>query len=328
VSALPQSHSPETVLKTLLAPSLAFFQSWQPEEFEKDDLSLGHVAFVTSAANLRCILYGLRGVDQLEVQKVAGKIVPALATTTALVSGLVSLELLKIASERLLPVGTRDGGRERVLSRFRNSFVNLARPLLAFAQPVEAEAFGEMSKFTMWDVLEMPHTSVNDLTVSAMSAHLSNEFGVQLQSVSLGDTLLYASFLPGAEERLDYPLRALVVADGEKDTSVAVGEEESAFWDLELVCVSEETGEDVRLPLMRVGVSTSTSKVEGQEEVGQEVEQEMKGGKMQEEQDKAKGGIFALAGRVVSKAKAKAKDLSAKWRRSSKKGGVADAQDS
>jgi len=61
----------------------------QPEEFEKDDLSLGHVAFATAAANLRCHLYGLPSVDQLQVQRVAGKIVPALATTTALVAGLV-----------------------------------------------------------------------------------------------------------------------------------------------------------------------------------------------------------------------------------------------
>lgn len=52
------------------------------QEFEKDDLSLGHVDFVATAANLRCTAYALKNVGALEVRKVAGRIVPAVATTT------------------------------------------------------------------------------------------------------------------------------------------------------------------------------------------------------------------------------------------------------
>ena len=73
----------------------------EPEEFEKDDLLLGHVAFITAATNVRCKIYSLPQVDTLSVQKVAGNIVPALATTTALVSGLVCFELVKLAGERV-----------------------------------------------------------------------------------------------------------------------------------------------------------------------------------------------------------------------------------
>ena len=44
----------------------------------------------------------------------------------------------------------------RILKKFRNSFVNLARPLLAFAQPVEAESFVVNSRiFNMWSVLQV-----------------------------------------------------------------------------------------------------------------------------------------------------------------------------
>ena len=44
-----------------------------PEDFEKDDAALGHVDFAAAAANLRCKVYSLRGVDRLEVQKVSTK---------------------------------------------------------------------------------------------------------------------------------------------------------------------------------------------------------------------------------------------------------------
>jgi hypothetical protein len=45
---------------------------------------------------------------------------------------------------------------DRLLQRFRNSFVNLARPMLAFAQPVEVEAYHvKDERFTMWDTVEV-----------------------------------------------------------------------------------------------------------------------------------------------------------------------------
>ena len=276
------------------------FDVWQPEEFEKDDLSLGHVAFAASAANLRCTIYGLRGVGLLEVQKVAGKIVPALATTTALVSGLVALELLKIASERVLlrqrqlrrrqmqlqgsnkvpadaDAADSDSSPQQYLPRFRNSFVNVARPLLAFAQPVEAETFGASKRrprgFTLWDCLELSGASGREASADAVSvadvaAYVQAEWGAELQSISLGDVLLYATFLPGAESRTALSLRDLLVrvksedangpGDGDSRTASssrgegAGGEGEGGFWDLDLVCVDSVTGEDCRLPPLRI----------------------------------------------------------------------------
>lgn len=55
-------------------------------EFEKDDDSNGHVAFVTAASNLRAICYQITPTDRMETRRVAGRIVPAMVTTTALVS--------------------------------------------------------------------------------------------------------------------------------------------------------------------------------------------------------------------------------------------------
>ena len=61
------------------------------------------MAFVTAAANLRAANFEIPRCDVHTAKRVAGKIVPAIATTTAAVVGLVGMELLKLAQASCLP---------------------------------------------------------------------------------------------------------------------------------------------------------------------------------------------------------------------------------
>jgi len=80
---------------SLPTPSSLAGYRLSPIEFEKD-LDL-HVEFVTSTSNLRAKNYGIQTADKHKTKFVAGKIVPAIATTTSLVTGLICLELYKVA---------------------------------------------------------------------------------------------------------------------------------------------------------------------------------------------------------------------------------------
>ena len=62
-----------------------------PADFEKDDDSNGHIDYITSASNLRAAMYSIEPADRFKTKRIAGKIVPAIATTTAAVAGLVSI---------------------------------------------------------------------------------------------------------------------------------------------------------------------------------------------------------------------------------------------
>jgi ubiquitin-activating enzyme E1 len=65
-------------------------------EFEKDDDSLHHVQWITCCANIRNYQYSIGQIDEYETKKIAGKIIPALITTTAVISGYQVIEMIKI----------------------------------------------------------------------------------------------------------------------------------------------------------------------------------------------------------------------------------------
>lgn len=68
-----------------------------PLDFEKDDDNNLHMDFIVAASNLRAANYSIAPADKHKSKLIAGKIMPAIATTTSLVAGCVVLELYKLA---------------------------------------------------------------------------------------------------------------------------------------------------------------------------------------------------------------------------------------
>mmetsp|Transcript_15843 Transcript_15843/g.41730 ORF Transcript_15843/g.41730 Transcript_15843/m.41730 type:complete len:588 (-) Transcript_15843:19-1782(-) len=71
--------------------------SW---EFDKDDEA--SMRFVAAAANLRCRVFHIDPLSLYEAKGVAGNIVPAIATTNAVVAGLQVLELLRLVEQKCI----------------------------------------------------------------------------------------------------------------------------------------------------------------------------------------------------------------------------------
>jgi len=110
------------------------------EEFEKDEDESFQIDLIYSMANIRASNYSLAEMDWITVKIKAGRIVPALATTTAAIAGLQTIEMLKI----LKGIG---------LEKQKNSFLNLAVPSLMMGEPGAPEKFKltEELSVNLWD---------------------------------------------------------------------------------------------------------------------------------------------------------------------------------
>mmetsp|Transcript_10660 Transcript_10660/g.20981 ORF Transcript_10660/g.20981 Transcript_10660/m.20981 type:complete len:1144 (+) Transcript_10660:286-3717(+) len=99
----------------------------EPAEFEKDDDSNGHIDWISAAANLRATNYRIKNAPRHKIKLIAGKIIPALATTTASVTGLVMIEMLKVVQP----------GKQ--LEAYKDSSNNLGINAYFFSEPSPPE---------------------------------------------------------------------------------------------------------------------------------------------------------------------------------------------
>lgn len=153
-------------------------------EFEKDDDTNHHMDFVHAASNLRARCYDIPTTDKSKAKLIAGKIIPALATTTSVVAGLASIELLKASWK------VEEGGNS-----FKNSFVNLSLPLIAFSSPVPPESFSGLGRrFTQWDFISVEggHTRTIGQIIDLLR---ERENIPEVFMMTYGPTLIYAGFM-------------------------------------------------------------------------------------------------------------------------------------
>ncbi|KAE8895698.1 Ubiquitin-like modifier-activating enzyme 1 [Phytophthora fragariae] len=224
----------ESILNELPKPSDLAGYRMEPIEFDKDDDS--HMEVIVSVSNLRARSYKIPEEDMHKSRFIAGKIIPAIATTTALVTGLVCFEFLKVF-------------QDKPLDHYKNGFVNLALPLFTFAEPIEPKATktmlkGEEYKWTAWDRLEVDR---GDMTLKEFLAYFEKEYDAEVTMLSYGVTILYAMY---SQKSRSKERMAMKISDLVRTVTKKPIDPKLKYLILE-VCAMDADGEDVELPYLR-----------------------------------------------------------------------------
>lgn len=151
-----------------------------PIEFEKDDETNWHIEWINIASNMRAINYGINPVDKQETKGIAGRIIPAIATTTSAVSGLVLIEMLKYLK-----------GYNKV-ENYRSTFINLVDTTLVYSDPIEAPLITVgTTKINSWTKM----TYKENNTLGEFKEYYEKLFQTSITTIVIGTIMIYAEFL-------------------------------------------------------------------------------------------------------------------------------------
>ncbi|CAM9875266.1 ubiquitin-like modifier-activating enzyme 1 isoform X1 [Lampetra fluviatilis] len=209
-----------------------------PVEFEKDDDSNFHMDFIVAASNLRAENYDITPADRHKSKLIAGKIIPAIATTTAAVVGLVCLELYKIVN-----------GNKK-LESFKNGFMNLALPFFGFSEPIAAPKHVYYdTEWSLWDRFEVNAIQENgeEMTLKEFTAYFLEKHELKIMMLSQGVSMLYSFFMGQAKlkERLDQKMTEIVTKVSKKKIGKHV---KALVFEL---CCNDTNNEDLEVPYVK-----------------------------------------------------------------------------
>jgi len=210
-----------------------------PIDFDKD--LDDHMLFVTACSNLRALNYSIPTVDTHRSRAIAGRIIPAIATTTALVTGLVCMELYKI-------VGT--ARKIQTIETYKNGFLNLAVPFMTLSEPTAPKKTkcvlkGKEWEWTAWDSLDF---NIGNITLGEFMDYFEKEYNLEISMLSYGVSILYSFFAnkKKVEERKAMKMTDVITSITKKDFPP-----DQLFIILEVIANDKETDEEVDLPYIK-----------------------------------------------------------------------------
>ncbi|ORX50334.1 hypothetical protein BCR36DRAFT_290400 [Piromyces finnis] len=138
--------------------------------FEKDDDVI--MKFVAATANIRAHIFHIEQLNRFKIKEIAGNIIPSIATTNAIISGVIIMDAYKILNNQLEDCNTifltRDSSNV-----FVNEFLSKPNPRCAVCRKSYFVLTVNIEKFTLNDLLNKVLMSPKDKNGLALNGDIT-----------------------------------------------------------------------------------------------------------------------------------------------------------
>jgi len=179
----------KTELKNLISENKTKFKIFKPEIFDKDKEEKSEFNFIYSCTNLRARNYKIEEEEIEKIILIAGKIIPAIISTTSTISGLVSLQIY------IIPQTDNIYNFRTISLEMKNNMYSISSPEeVNFIKSKKDDSFNLSlicipEKFSVWDNIEIKgKKNVKDLI-----EFFKNNYDVQILNINSGIFVLYDS---------------------------------------------------------------------------------------------------------------------------------------
>ena len=187
--------------------------SFKPEEFEKDDDENGHIDFITATSNLRARNYRITEADRQKTKMIAGKIIPAIATTTAAITGIVALQIYTLL-------------QTNEIKYMKNAFMNLGVSLFILTEPGEKILVTDKdydpimlgpvkavpAKWSVWDKIVVD----GPLTIRQFIKLMEEKYQVDTSIITSNQITLIQTYMKSNHDRYDRRIEDVFVQNSKQ----------------------------------------------------------------------------------------------------------------
>lgn len=201
----------EDILKGFIGTNIAISNI----EFDKDDDSLKHIDWITFVSNIRNEQYNIPKTDIFTTRKIAGTIIPAIITTTALVAGIQMMEFIRIIMLKGYASKYYGNNSQDDIDKYYNRFINLDVNYCDGINPVKSRKIVlDNYTFDIWTCLTVDKTM---LSTEHIIKQIETQTNTKVDFIEQGTTTLFDGtdiLIPNANDHE----KLLVMFEGIDDT--------------------------------------------------------------------------------------------------------------
>lgn len=162
-----------------------------PLDFEKDNDFNQHVNFIRACANLRAQNYKIKECDFIKAKLISGRIIPAIASTTATITGFAAAQLFSICKNL----------KNIDLEYIKNSFINLGIGDIIFTETFPNYVYKKQYKkfknnyvvipeaWSVWDQIEINGEEIK--TFKQLYEYFEQKYSIKLRKIVKNEKLFF-----------------------------------------------------------------------------------------------------------------------------------------